>query len=136
MLQSLGEYKDEAQLKKLIKEVDRDNNGTVEFSEFCWIAYQIRAGGNGAALFQKVYTLQKEMLSYEFSAADVAALKAQFATFDTSKDGRWVWACGVGIFLGLTWVVWAGWVLGGIQKVFPRQIVTLFSCHCALLSAV
>jgi Ca2+-binding EF-hand superfamily protein len=90
VLQSLGEYKDEAQLKKLIKEVDRDNNGTVEFSEFCWIAYQIRAGGNGAALFQKVYTLQKEMLSYEFSTADVAALKAQFATFDTSKDGRWV----------------------------------------------
>jgi hypothetical protein len=140
VLQSLGEYKDEAQLQKLIKEVDRDNNGTVEFSEFCWIAYQIRAGGNGAALFQKVYTLQKEMLSYEFSAADVAALKAQFATFDTSKDGRCVRG-GVGVLEGARMgccTVWVGRVLEEVIGRFLVEILILssirYSFGCVVLA--
>jgi plastin-1 len=59
VLKQLNEKTDNVQ--KLIKEVDKDNNGTIEFDEFLWVIAQIRSGAADKG-FANVYHKQKEMI--------------------------------------------------------------------------
>jgi Ca2+-binding EF-hand superfamily protein len=42
LLNSLGIKINEKRLKKLMKAIDTNNNGTIEFDEFCWMMYEIK----------------------------------------------------------------------------------------------
>jgi Ca2+-binding EF-hand superfamily protein len=42
LLNSMGIKIDEKKLKKLMKAIDTNNNGTIEFDEFCWMMFELR----------------------------------------------------------------------------------------------
>jgi len=63
ILKDLGENHDAASVRALIKEVDTDNSGKVEFNEFLAVIASIRSGTTGKmANFARVYEKQKEMI--------------------------------------------------------------------------
>jgi len=63
ILKDLGEKADAATVRALIKEVDTDNSGKVEFNEFLAVIASIRSGTSGKmANFARVYEKQKEMI--------------------------------------------------------------------------
>jgi len=63
ILKDLGEKHDKKTVKDLIKEVDTDNSGKVEFNEFLAVIASIRSGTTGKmANFARVYEKQKEMI--------------------------------------------------------------------------
>jgi len=63
ILKDLGEKCDPATVKALIKEVDTDNSGKVEYNEFLAVIASIRSGTSGKmANFARVYEKQKEMI--------------------------------------------------------------------------
>lgn len=63
ILRNLNEYKDKKQLQHLIREVDKNENGTIEFNEFLAVISGIRSGKlSSAAGFAKVYEKQKELI--------------------------------------------------------------------------
>jgi hypothetical protein len=101
-LKHLGEYKSQQQVTDLIKEVDSSGNGSVEFGEFIYMVGQIRLGKNNG--LGKIVSSSK-VSAYKFTDAELAKLKTEFASYDTSGDGRCVcgvWACiDVGLFLFL-----------------------------------
>lgn len=87
VLKNIGEYKSPAQVASLIKEVDKNSNGKIEYGEFVYIYGQIRLGLGGGA-FARIVRIQSDMLEMKFMPAEVAALKKVFKSFDTSGDGR------------------------------------------------
>lgn len=60
VLKNLGMYESQAQVQKLMDEVDENKNGVIEFSEFLDIMYNIRAGKSSG--FAHVYTKQKDLI--------------------------------------------------------------------------
>jgi hypothetical protein len=84
-LKHLGEYKSQQQVTDLIKEVDSSGNGTVEFGEFIYMVGQIRLGKNNG--LGKIVSTTK-VSAYKFTDAELAKLKTEFSSYDTSGDGR------------------------------------------------
>jgi len=62
-LKNLKVYKSPEQVQALIKEVDKDMNGTVEFNELLDIVYNIKNGKESA--FTKIYTKQKDLIKIQ-----------------------------------------------------------------------
>jgi hypothetical protein len=86
-LKHLGEYLSPKQVNSLIKEVDTNGNGQIEFGEFIYMVGQIRLG--------KINVLGKMVSSsklsvYKFTDAELGVLKTEFGSYDTSGDGRYV----------------------------------------------
>eukprot|EP00474_Spongospora_subterranea_P000513 CRZ00971.1 hypothetical protein [Spongospora subterranea] len=72
ILRNLNEFKDSAQLKTLIAEVDTDRSGSIEFNEFLAVISSIRTGKtSGAANFAKVYEKQKELIQVHGNSGGV-----------------------------------------------------------------
>lgn len=63
VLKNLKLYKSEEQCKSLVKEVDQNQNGTIEFKEFLDVVHNVREGKESA--FQLVYTKQKDLIQYK-----------------------------------------------------------------------
>jgi hypothetical protein len=90
-LKHLGEYLSPKQVTSLIKEVDTNGNGQIEFGEFIYMVGQIRLG--------KINVLGKMVSSnklsvYKFTDAELGVLKTEFGSYDTSGDGRYVFFLG------------------------------------------
>lgn len=85
-LKHLGEYKSPKQVAALIKEVDADSNGTIEFAEFVFMVGEIRLGA-GSSILGNIVNSSK-VSAYKFSDAELDELKTEFGSFDTSGDGR------------------------------------------------
>lgn len=60
VLKNLKMFKSEDQVKQLIKEVDKNNNGTVEYVEFLDIVLNVKEGRESA--FTQVYTKQRDLI--------------------------------------------------------------------------
>lgn len=60
VLKNLGMFKSVEQVKSLIKEVDKNNNGTVEWVEFLDIVLNVKEGRESA--FTQVYTKQRDLI--------------------------------------------------------------------------
>ncbi len=90
-LKHLGEYKSPKQVAALIKEVDADTNGTIEFAEFAFMVGEIRLGA-GSSILGKIVSANK-VSAYKFTDAELEELKTEFGSFDTSGDGRYTPYC-------------------------------------------
>jgi Ca2+-binding EF-hand superfamily protein len=63
VLKNTGLYKNDAQVDKLISEVDKNANGVIEFAELLDIILHIKSGrANTNAGFAQVYTKQKDLI--------------------------------------------------------------------------
>jgi len=92
VLKTIGMSATEAEIKKLIKEVDTDNNGTVEFEEFCTFVEKLKSGkASGSKGFGEVVTknasvnvVASEHATHSFSDEE----KASFVDYmnDTLKN--------------------------------------------------
>lgn len=60
VMKNLGLYESQAQVQKLMKEVDQNQNGVIEFGEFLDIIYNIKQGKTSG--FAQVYTKQKDLI--------------------------------------------------------------------------
>jgi Ca2+-binding EF-hand superfamily protein len=85
-LKHLGAYTTQQQVAELINEVDSSGNGSVEFGEFIYMVGQIRLGKNNA--LGNIVSSNK-VSAYKFNDGELAKLKTEFASFDTSGDGRY-----------------------------------------------
>jgi len=80
VMKKIGENATPAELKKLIAEVDKDANGTVEFDEFCEFVEKLRAGkASSSSGFGNVFTKN--------SVNVVASQHAQHSFSDEEKEG-------------------------------------------------
>jgi len=61
-LKELKMYKSDAETLKLISEVDKNSNSTIEFNEFLDVVLAIKQGKGGKYEFAKVYSKQKELI--------------------------------------------------------------------------
>ena len=60
VMKNLGLYESATQVQKLMKEVDQNQNGVIEFTEFLDIIYNIKQGKTSG--FAAVYTKQKDLI--------------------------------------------------------------------------
>jgi hypothetical protein len=60
VMKNLGLYESATQVQKLMKEVDQNANGVIEFGEFLDIVYNIKQGKTSG--FAAVYTKQKDLI--------------------------------------------------------------------------
>jgi len=81
VLKSLGETTSDAEIKKLIAEVDTDSNGTIEWDEFCVFMAKLRSGkasnahGFGAVVTKNanVNVVKSDHASHSFSDEEKAS---------------------------------------------------------------
>lgn len=92
IMKNLGEYQSLDQLSDIIKEVDLDQSGTIEFNEFIVVMEKIR-GGTGDSKFVSVYEKQKELIQHQgkvgvhsFSQEEMSAF-AEHLNFVMEDDG-------------------------------------------------
>lgn len=89
ILKNLNMYENELQVSNLIKEVDKNNNGTVEFDEFLDVVLNIKNGkGSASKGFALVYSKQKDLVSYKghtgthsFSEEEMSAFAEHFNNY-------------------------------------------------------
>jgi len=85
-LKNLGLYESDDQVQSLMREVDKNSSGTIEFGEFLDIVLNIKQGK--ASQFAKVYTKQKELIQvkghtglHSYSEEETAAFSEHFNTY-------------------------------------------------------
>lgn len=65
VLQELKMYENDAQVTSLIKEVDSNKSGTIDFNEFLDVVLAVKNGKAGGLKFAKVYSKQKELIQVQ-----------------------------------------------------------------------
>jgi len=78
-LKNLKMYKSEEQVKSLIKEVDKNMNNTIEFSEFLDIVYNVKQGKESA--FSKIYTKQRDLIKVKTATGQHSFAEEEMAAF-------------------------------------------------------
>jgi len=93
VLKELKLFQSEDATKKLISELDKNQNGTIEFSEFLDVVLAIKQGKGGKYEFSKVYSKQKELIQvkghsgvHSFSEEEMSAFAEHLN--QTLKDDK------------------------------------------------
>jgi len=81
VLQELKMYENDAQVQSLIKEVDTNKSGTIEFNEFLDIVLAIKSGKGSKLNFAKVYSKQKELVQVQGFAGVHSFAEEEMAAF-------------------------------------------------------
>jgi plastin-1 len=82
VLKQLKLYNSPKQVEDLIREVDKDGNGTIEYAEFLDIVNHIKTGRASAATgFAHVYTKQKELIQVKGAAGVHSYSEEEMAAF-------------------------------------------------------